>query len=189
MTSPGTHITGAPLAKPTKFSGLSKEISTSCSKDIKAKAYKALVRPHLEYAAAVTDPYQSKYIQMLDRFQRRAARFVVGDFRRKSSVTKLIQELEWESLAQRRKTARLCQFYFVHKGEFLTHLPSFNTGTPIIPAGTSPLIHTKLLKQEMSDIRTYILFLSRTVLDWNRLPLVSTTQLTLEKFKASLVGN
>ena len=49
-----------------------------------------------------------------DRVQRRAARFVVGDFRRKSSVTKMTQELEWESLAERRKTARLCQFYFVH---------------------------------------------------------------------------
>ena len=29
----------------------------------------------------------------------------------------MIQELEWESLADRRKTAKLCQFYFVHNGK------------------------------------------------------------------------
>ena len=172
------------VSKANKILGLLQRNIYQCSKETKAKAYKALVRPHLEYAAAVTDPYQSKYIQMLDRVQRRAARFVVGDFRRKSSVTKMIQELEWESLAERRKTARLCQFYFVHKGESpntFTKLQQRDTNhsSRHFTADAYKVIETRTGRYQNS-------FLPRTIRDWNSLPLASTTQPTLEKFKASL---
>ena len=101
------------------------------------------------------DPYQSKYIQMLDRVQRRAARFVVGDFCRKSSVTKMTQELEWESLAERRKTARLCQFYFVHNGESpntFTKL-QYVQGYQLLQQALTTDVY-KVIKQELLDIRT-----------------------------------
>ena len=75
------------VSKANRILGLLQRNIYQCSRDTKIKAYKALVRPHLEYAAAVTDPHQTKYIQMLDKVQRRAARFVVNDYRRRSSVT------------------------------------------------------------------------------------------------------
>ena len=103
--------------KANKMLGLLKRNIHQCSTDTKATAYKTLVRPYLEYAAVVTDPYQNKYIQMLDNVQRRAARFVVNDYRRTSSVSKMIEKLGWESLADRRLRARLSQFYLIHKKE------------------------------------------------------------------------
>ena len=46
------------------------------SKAVKEKAYKAFVRPVLEYAASVWDPYSQTHIDKLKAVQRRAARFV-----------------------------------------------------------------------------------------------------------------
>jgi hypothetical protein len=44
------------------------------------------VRPNLEYAATVWDPYTKFNINKLEKCQRRAARFVIGDYSRESSV-------------------------------------------------------------------------------------------------------
>ena len=41
----------------------------------------SLVRPHLEYASAVWDPYTARDSNKLDKVQRRAARFVRRDYR------------------------------------------------------------------------------------------------------------
>jgi len=41
----------------------------------------ALVRPHLEYAAAAWDPYLLGDCKQLEKVQRRAARFVKRDYR------------------------------------------------------------------------------------------------------------
>ena len=42
--------------------------------------------------------------------QRKAARFVKGDFGRESSVTAMLDDLEWPTLASRRKAARVTMF-------------------------------------------------------------------------------
>ena len=65
---------GGTVSKANKILGLLQKNIYQCSKDTKAKAYKALVWPHLEYAAAVTDPYQSKYIQMLDKSPKKSCK-------------------------------------------------------------------------------------------------------------------
>jgi hypothetical protein len=60
----------------------------SCLRQVKAQCYTTLVRPNLEYAATVWDPYTKFNINKLEKCQRRAARFVNGDSSRESSVTK-----------------------------------------------------------------------------------------------------
>ena len=47
------------------------------SHNIKTKAYKTLVRPHLEYCASVWDPHTQSAIQKIKMVQRRAARYVL----------------------------------------------------------------------------------------------------------------
>ena len=54
---------------------------TSCPKDIKSQAYQTLVRPILEYASPAWDPFTQKDINQLEAVQRRAARFVMSDYR------------------------------------------------------------------------------------------------------------
>ena len=86
---------------------------------VKVQAYKTLVRPVLEYGGMVWDPYRLGQVEEMERVQRQAARRVTGRMKRwrwdatkKSrehvSVSKIIQQLGWESLSQRRKKARLC---------------------------------------------------------------------------------
>jgi hypothetical protein len=50
-----------------------------CPQDVKSQAYTTLVRPVLEYASTVWDPYTLQHIYALERVQRQAARFVTGD--------------------------------------------------------------------------------------------------------------
>ena len=172
------------VSKANRILGLLQRNIYQCSRDTKIKAYKALVRPHLEYAAAVTDPYQTKYIQMLDKVQRRAARFVVNNYRRRSSVTDMINELEWECLAERRKNARLCTFYSIHNGESpiifnQLHRRDTKHSSRHLSKDSYNIIESRTNRHKNS-------FLPRTICDWNRLPLSITSRPSLESFKVSI---
>ena len=56
------------------------------SQKIKDHAYKALVRPKLEYSSCVWDPPTTNQINQLEKVQRHAARFVCGPFHNTPSV-------------------------------------------------------------------------------------------------------
>ena len=47
-----------------------------CGRDLKAKAYKTLVHPVLEYCSPILDPYESGHTPKVKKVQREAARFV-----------------------------------------------------------------------------------------------------------------
>ena len=74
-------------------------------------AYKALVRPLVEYASPVWDPYHQTEIDRIEMVQRRAARYVTNSHNNRSSVNQMLEHLEWKSLEQRRKDARLTMMY------------------------------------------------------------------------------
>ena len=65
-------------------------------------AYKAIVRPQLEYAAPVWDPHIQEGIQRIEMVQRRAARWVLNDYSPYSSVSDMLGRLGWRTLEQRR---------------------------------------------------------------------------------------
>ena len=79
--------------------------------NIKSKAYQALVRPKLEYSCSVWDPHQSQHTHKLEMVQRRAARFVCNNYHNTSSVTDMVNTLQWPPLAERRLKSRLVIFY------------------------------------------------------------------------------
>jgi hypothetical protein len=65
----------------------------SCPKEVKAAAYTTLVRPSIEYASSVWDPYTRNNIHQLEAIHRRAARFVYNNFYdREPGVVTSIQE-------------------------------------------------------------------------------------------------
>ena len=81
------------------------------SEDLKAMAYKTLVRPQLEYCSSVWSPHTETAINQVEAVQRRAARWTKHDYGRTSSVTEMLQSLHWRRLDQRRIDSRLSLCY------------------------------------------------------------------------------
>ncbi len=70
------------------------------TKDIFLPLYRALVRPHLEYAIQANCPYLKKDIYHIERIQRTATRWVKG--LRDLSYQERLRELKLQSLEKRR---------------------------------------------------------------------------------------
>ena len=68
-----------------------------CNQEVKCMAYTHLVRPMLEYASCVWDPYYDKDINALEMVQRRAARWVTSnyDWRSGNSISSTLEDLQW----------------------------------------------------------------------------------------------
>jgi len=70
----------------------------SCPPHIKSSCYKSLIVPIIEYGSTVWDPHLHKDINKLEKIQRCAARFVKNDYSWDTSVTSLINDLQWKTL-------------------------------------------------------------------------------------------
>ena len=72
-----------------------------------------MVRPQLDNAATVWDPYQLNHVNTIQQVQRRAARFVFIDYSTKTPgcMSNMLKELNWDPLVQRRKHSRLSMMY------------------------------------------------------------------------------
>ena len=81
------------------------------SPKIKTLARFGLVRPLLEHAATVWDPYTDMNIRKIEKVQRRAAHFVVRNYKGTASVGAILDELGWKSLQGRRKASISCISY------------------------------------------------------------------------------
>ena len=57
-----------------------------------------------------------KDIDLLEKVQRKAARWVFSDYKYTTSVTRLLKDLNWKSLADRRQNQRLTLFHKIHTG-------------------------------------------------------------------------
>ena len=85
-------------------------------KSVKNRAYMATVRPILEYASMCWSPNSAKLRQKLEMVQHSAAKFVTNCYPRKGhyeefSISKLISELGWDTLENRREQAQLTMAY------------------------------------------------------------------------------
>ena len=80
----------------------------SCLQEVKEAAYKGLMRPVLDYGSSVWDPPGVVLQEELESVQKRAARFVTGNYNYESgSMTGILGQLKWKSLKKRRKTIDL----------------------------------------------------------------------------------
>ena len=71
-----------------------------------------MVKKYLhQYAAVVWLPYTKTNIHQLEMIQSKAARFVLNNYSRYSSITEMLNELEWKSLEKRRNETILFMFH------------------------------------------------------------------------------
>lgn len=81
---------------------------------VKLLAYLTYIRPTLEYASVIWDPFQSGLINRIEKIQRKSARFILSRYYRTDSVSEMLRLLDLPPLAQRRKLARL-KFLFCYQ--------------------------------------------------------------------------
>ena len=134
-----------------------------CPTHIKSGCYKIMVRPVIEYAASVWDPYTLSNINKLESIQRTAARFCFNNFSRFSSVTNMLTSLNLPSLQARRTQAKLNIFYKIINGHL--DVPTDDL-TPKLSS-----LRNGYYYQPMTLIDAYkFAFFPSTIKLWNQLP-------------------
>ena len=90
-------------AKGSRSIGFLRRNLSGCQKEAKAQAYTTQVRPVLEYASSVWDPFTIQQIHQFEMVKHQAARFVQGDYhiRTPNCVTRMLEDLGCESLEAR----------------------------------------------------------------------------------------
>jgi len=155
--------------------------------NLKATAYQTLVRPQLEYASCVWDPYTKTNINRLEMIQRRAARYTLNRYNNTSSVTDMLQTLNWPTLESRRKTQRLLMMYKIHQG--LVVLDNVdNRLTPSTRVLRTTHNQSYDVPYSRANYHQYS-FIPRSVRDWNDLPGQVVAAPTLSQFRGRLLAH
>ena len=153
----------------------------ACPEKLKESAYNSIVRPQTEYACASWDPYLKKNIKDIERIQRSAARFVKSNYERtKGTVTKLIENLEWQTLEECRKNTRLTLMYKIANG--LIEIPSDRYLTPITRRSRHNNSKSYQHYSTRLDVHKHSYF-PRTIPEWNKLDEQTVNAASLDIFK------
>ena len=176
----GKHISTICSKANNTISFLKRNINIS-NKSIKEKAYVSLVRPTLEYASSVWDPYQQNDIHRLEKIQRRAGRYATNRYHNTSSVSSMIEQLEWTTLEERRKHSRLLMMY-----KLKNNIVRFDASSKLIP-NERPSRNNNEQALRIPSCKTTARkdsFYPRTIKEWNTLPNCTVSAPSPESFKA-----
>ncbi len=138
--------------------------------------------PKLEYSSTIWDPHTKLQINQIEKVQRRAARFVSSRYHNTSSVSDMLQTLNWPSLEIRKTRTRLIMFYkIIHS--VVAIQPPINLLIPADPRTRQCNIHS--FKHIHTNKDSYqFSFYPRTVIQWNLLPPSVYVADTVDAFKA-----
>ena len=153
------------------------------SKSARSLAYTSIARPKLEYSATVWDPHTQKDSDILEKVNRRAARVVYKKsfWDQDVSPTKLIKELGWKTLAERRQQQRLCMMFKINNK--LVAVPPTQLIKPArILRGHSQKFQT--IRTSCNTVK--FSFYPRTIPEWNSLTEDIISAPSLDSFKNRL---
>ena len=157
-----------------------------CPSKLKETAYLSLCRSVLEYAAPIWDPFLSKDKNSLERVQRRAARFVCGDYKTTSSVTSMLARLGWKNLQDRRRELRLALLYKIVKGHVAVSADDLYLEKADKRTRANHPHKFKTKAASTKELKNF--FTHRSITEWNNLPASVVEASTPETFKVRLAG-
>ena len=137
----------------------------------------------LFFMASSWNPHHKDQTRKLEMVQRRAARYTTNRFRNTSSVSSMLEHLQWESLESRRVKIQLTLFYKV-----VNNLVDIPAADYLVPSTSSTRAsHSKRYRRFSTSSDSFkFSFFSRTVPSWNSLPATVAEAPSLVSFKEGL---
>ena len=115
--------------------------------------------------------------------QRRAARFVTGDYGFMSSVTGMLNSLGWTSLECRQEISRVTMLFKILHNE--TSISSYHLPMPIT---TCTRGHSYRFRQVSAHLNIYLhSFFPATIKIWNSLPATAIEATNVDDFQKRIV--
>ena len=171
-------------SKATRILNLCRRNLSMCPQATKEIAYRTLIRPQLEYASTAWNPYTVKNIVKVENVQRRAARWVLGNYTYgpNAHLTEQISgQLGWQSMQHRRAISDLCMFYKIRNRLVGMSFPS------TVEQHHRDAWRYRAMQAHHSEAYRNG-FYCRTVRLWNRLPTVVAGSPTIDRFRSSMVA-
>ena len=136
--------------------------------------------------AACGTHIHKKHCHDTEGVQQRAARFVKNCFvREPSTVTNLLNDLNWHSLELRRKITRLTTMSKIVNGKIAVNIPEYIVG----PTRVTRSYHSSKFINIGSNSNTYKYnFFTRTLKEWNTLPSFLLDQPSVDAFKSAVTN-
>ena len=158
--------------KASRTLGLIRRNLGPCDTTVKEKAYQSLVRPQLEYASSVWNPFTKTDKTKVESIQKQAARFTLSNYQRTSSVNTMLETLKWDTLENRRLLAQATVFYKIINGIINISIPHRLTPKPRPGRGS----HHLRCHQVITNLNIYkYSFYPRVIPLWNILPAAAVT--------------
>ena len=117
-------------SKAAKTLGFLRRNSAFAPRSTKEDAYKTLLQPKLEYAASIWGPYSKLQVNQVEKVQMTAARWTCRRWLNTSSVSEMLEELDWQSLEARRDQSSLLLFHKIHYGSVSIDKEKYMYQTP-----------------------------------------------------------
>ena len=150
-----------------------------CPQEVKEKCFNTLIRPTLEYGCSVWDPHKAWQIEDLEKIQKRAARFVTGNYSLiEGNTLKNMNLLGWPPLSERRARSKLTTLFKARSGSI--DIPLDDLVSPNRETRHSQSNYT--IPQSSVDSHLHSFFPS-TIRLWNKLPQHSKACDSVTSFK------
>jgi ribonuclease P/MRP protein subunit RPP40 len=154
--------------------------------DIIKSLYTTFVRPHLEFAVAVWNPYLKGDIEILEKVQRRATKLVLN-LKNLAYEDRLVA-MNLTTLETRRERGDLIQLYKLIHGFDCVNWPSCINLTPPTFELIQSRRHKMQLQRELvrNCVPRHNYFTNRVVNNWNKLPGQIVYAPTVNSIKAQI---
>ena len=150
-----------------------------CPPEIKASCFNSLVIPILEYGCTSWFPRFQKDTYAIEMVQQRPVRFIFNDYSYNTSVTSLLNTLNWPTLQNCRINLRAIMFY-----KIVNNLIGIPAGSFLLHNSSSTRHHHHCYSVPYSRINTHLFsFFPFTIRIWNHLSSHKACSPSLKIFK------